>query len=177
MKTAAKKALGWFFVLSGAIAGTRSTRSVLRVGGLTLAGLVAMLLQGCYPAWETFDRSAAYHGRLLDAETSLPVEKATVKIQMLSLKASTKSGADGSFRIGPLRDFRVGIMTLEGLRPDSSAGWPESLEISISRLSYQPLQLNVPSDTSTWNSPVKTSGTWNGDLELGNIRLQPEHKN
>jgi hypothetical protein len=105
------------------------------------------------------------------------VEKATVKIQMLSLKASTKSGADGSFRIGPLRDFRVGIMTLEGLRPDSSAGWPESLEISISRLSYQPLQLNVPSDTSTWNSPVKTSGTWNGDLELGNIRLQPEHKN
>jgi hypothetical protein len=148
-----------------------------RVGMLTLAVLATLLSQGCYPAGETFDRSATYHGRLLDAETIMPVGKASLKIQVGSLKASTKSEADGFFRLGPLHDFRVGVMTMEGLRPDSSGGWPDRLEISISRSGYQTLQLDVPRDTSTWDSPVKTNGTWNGELELGNIMLQPEHKN
>jgi hypothetical protein len=138
--------------------------------------LGAALLQGCYPAWETFDQSAVYHGRLLDAGSNLPVESANVRIEMLSFKASTKSSADGSFRVGPLREFRVGVMTLEGLRPGRTYGTPKNLNLSISHPGYQPLQLVVPSDTSFWNSPVKTSDAWNGDLELGTIRLQPEHK-
>jgi hypothetical protein len=112
---------------------------------------------------------------LLDAETSLPVGKASLEIQVGSLKASTKSGVDGFFRLGPLREFRVGIMTLEGLRPQSSIPWSDRLFLSISRRDYQSLRLDVPRDTSTWNSPEKSSGTWNGDLALGNILLQPEH--
>jgi hypothetical protein len=148
-------------------------RKVLRAELL----LAAILLQGCYPAWERFDCSAAYHGRLLNAQTGLPVENASLKINLGSLKASTKSGADGFFRLGPIRESRFGVMTLEGLRPDISRGWPENIDLSTSRFGYQSMKLNVPRDTSTWSSPVKTNGTWNGDLELGDIMLQPVHEN
>jgi hypothetical protein len=101
------------------------------------------------------------------------VEQAALQIQAKAVKSSTKSGADGFFRLGPLREFRVGIGTMEGLQPSGLGGWPERLNINISHPGYAPLQLEVPRDTSTWNSPVKTSTTWNGDLELGKIMLRP----
>ena len=154
----------------------RKLMNGIRLKTLIIAVLIAALSQGCYPWCARSDRSTAYHGRLLDAETGLPVEKAELKICLDSLQASTKSSWNGYFRLGPLKQFHVGIMTLEGIRPELKPLSTNRLFLNISRHDYQPVQLNVPSDPSIWNSSWKTSGHWNGDLELGDILLKPEHR-
>ena len=138
--------------------------TVIRARTLSLVVLTALLSQGCYPAGQSFNKSATYHGRLLNADTGLPVDNASLKIQSGSLNASTKSDADGYFLLGPLREFRVGIMTMEGLRPyQDSHPWPATFEVSISQSAYQPRQLTVEGIDSLV-------------FEMGDILLQPEHK-
>jgi len=148
----------------------------LGFGLLWLVTLIATLSQGCYPWGESRERSAAYHGRLLDAETKSAVSQATLEIHEGSLKSSTTSAADGYFRLEALREFRAGIMTLEGLKPESKTQSTNTLSLSISHRNYQSVQLDVLRDTSFWNSPEKTNGTWNGDLELGDILLQRDRR-
>jgi hypothetical protein len=147
---------------------------LLRLGMLSLAVLAAMLLQGCYPWGERQDLSAAYHGRLLDAETKLPVEGASVKLQSDSLKSSAKTGADGFFHLDPLREYRVGFMTLEGLRPQRDYSQNVYRDLYISRNGYQPIRRDITKIENNWGTMKMTT---NGELELGNILLQPEHKN
>jgi hypothetical protein len=144
----------------------------IRAGLLSLAVLIAMSLQGCIWA-ERREMSATYHGRVLDGETKLPVPEARLEIRFLDMKASTKSASDGSFHLGPLKRFHLGIMTLEGIKPEIAFSMPERLFLDISRRDYQPVQILVPSDTSYWVSPAKTNGAWNGGVVLGNILLQP----
>jgi hypothetical protein len=119
--------------------------------------------------------SAAYRGKVLDAETKLPVPKARLEIRFLDMKCVTKSDSDGSFRLGPLKHFQVGIMTLEGLKPEDRRSMPERLFLDISRRDYQAAQLLVPTESS-WVSSEKTNEARNGDLELGNILLIPTPK-
>jgi hypothetical protein len=142
---------------------THRRRDGIRFGRIILTILGAALLQGCYPACETFNQSAVYAGRLLDAESTLPVKSANVTIELSSFRASAKSIADGSFQVGPLREFRVGVMTLEGLRPGRTYGLWTNVNVNISRPGYQPLQLFVPTDPGIY-------------FDMGVIKLLPEHK-
>jgi hypothetical protein len=138
---------------------------------LSVLILIVMTLQGCIWA-ENREMSAAYNGKVLDAETKQPVARARLEIRFLDMKTSTKSESDGSFRLGPLKHFQVGIITMEGPKPDRRS-MPERLFLSISCRDYQDSQVLVPSETTFWVSPVKTNGTWHGSLELGNILLHP----
>ena len=147
---------------------------LLRVGMLSLMVFVAMLLQGCYPWCERQDMSAAYHGRLLDAETKLPVGGASVKLKSDSLKSSAKTGADGFFHLDPLGEYRVGFMTLEGLRPQRDYDRFKYRDLYISRIGYQPIHRDITSIENNWET---MSFAPHGELELGDIILQPEHKN
>ena len=52
--------------------------------------------------------------------------------------ASTKSGTDGSFRLGPIRAFHAGIMTLEGIQPRYASFGSDTPSLGISRIGYQP---------------------------------------
>src|SRR5712671_3524973 len=64
--------------------------------------LPVVLFTGCIQINHT-KHSAVYRGRIIDAETKLPIRAARIKLDAgSSLTANTKSGANGDFKVGPV---------------------------------------------------------------------------
>jgi len=141
----------------------RQSKSI-RAGVVFLAVSLGMCLQGCYPWAEHRQESPEYRGMVLDAETKQPVPKTKLEICGGGMKSSTKSKDDGSFRLEPLRRFHGGMMTLEGIKPDSPSP-PERLVLRLSQHGYQSTQLEATN--------YLTGEAWFAGVELGNILLQP----
>ncbi len=126
----------------------------MKVRQLTVILIGAALIQGCV---EHHVHSGICRGRVVDADTQAPLKRATVELDGGQLRASTKSGEDGSFAVGPLRCSHFGIVippephVIPGCKHDI----PPSVWLNVFLRHYALKELLVP-----------TAGTNGGDVFL-----------
>jgi hypothetical protein len=103
------------------------------------------LLQGCV---ERIQHGGICRGRLVDAETRVPIQGAKLTLDGGSLRASTKSAEDGRFAVGPLKCSHFGIVVppephvIPGCKHDLPPNlW---LNLTVSKHHYGVREILVP---------------------------------
>jgi hypothetical protein len=145
---------------------------VFRCGVIIAAGVAVWLLQGCVPGTIRRNHSAAFQGRIIDAERQQPIRNAKVELQGPGLMASARTDKDGIYDVGPLhcRSICLYVAAPEGVVPQyCSHNFPENLLLNLnaSCAGYEPTNLLVP--------PFGTNYT-GSPITLGDILLQPKHR-
>ena len=135
---------------------------------LSLACLAVLMAQGCILPSKTV-HSPVYLGHVLDAETKGPVHATKVELEGPGLKASAKTDATGAFEVGPLKCWRLvlAVPVGEGRVPQECKHiFPDNLQfrLTASHAGYGPTTALVPSHSTNWS----------GQLDVGNLLLQPK---
>jgi hypothetical protein len=143
---------------------------VFRYGVIIGAGLVMWLLQGCVPGTFRTNHSAAYQGRIIDAERQQPIRNAKVELQGPGLKASTRTDKNGIYELGPLHCRRICLYVAapEGVWPqDCRHIFPDNLMLNLlaSCSGYEPTNLLVPLFGTNYSRQAT----------VGDILLKPKH--
>lgn len=131
--------------------------------------LVLFVLQGCILPSKTI-HSAVYHARILDAQTKQPIPKARVELRGgYYLTATSKSGAKGDFRVGPLHCWRLFLAVPfgEGRIPNECKHEMSDnslFMLEVSRSGYEAARVLVPMHGTNWSY----------DFLVGNIVLHPK---
>lgn len=111
--------------------------------------LVLGLLTSCFPYVHSEQRSADFRGRVLDAQTHLPIKDAEIRL-VQNPPHTTHTDANGYFHMKATRNWHYFVITPGADWPDSKIG-----DEIISRTNY-----------------VTIGGSWNGNV--GDILLKPK---
>jgi hypothetical protein len=118
----------------------------------TVTAMVVLLsaVQGCMPGWYHKTHSAAYQGRVFDAETQQPITKVRIELRGDHLTKSTTTDARGNYEVGPLRccHFCLWIAGPEGHADMCHHYDEDGVVLEASRSGYGPVTVAVPRYTT-----------------------------
>jgi hypothetical protein len=148
----------------------RHPPKLLKRGAVIGAAVGMLLLQGCVPGTFRTNHSAAYQGRIIDAERQQPIRNAKVELEGPGLKASAKTDKNGIYRVGPLYCRRICLYVAapEGVWPqECSHIFPDNLRLNLSAScsGYVPTNLLVPLFGTNYSRQAT----------IEDVLLQPKH--
>ncbi len=122
------------------------------------ASLLILAVAGCAPTLETNVKLAKITGRVLDAETRLPIKGARVAL-LEHPRVTCRTHADGTFQLGPLHNLILGVGPGGNLGPSDEHWLPD---VSVSREGYITAE--------------KMGGLMALEYRLGDVLLQPKRR-